>query len=82
MLENRSGVVVVAAHHHPQRLRVSAMAERGGTGQVTEKHTDELADLPRLRGPQRGAAERTEPEIIRALTSAFSADHHGRSLVF
>ena len=54
MLEDRSGVVVVAAHHHPQRLRVSAMAERGGTGQVAEKHADELADLARLRGPATG----------------------------
>ena len=82
MLEDRSGVVVVAAHRRPQRLRVSAIAERGGTGQVAEKHADELADLARLRGClQRGAAERTEPKIVRALTSAFCADHHGRSLV-
>jgi hypothetical protein len=82
MLEDRSGIVVVPAHHSPQRLRVRAMAERGGTGQVAENHADELADLAWLRGLQWGAAERTEPEIVRALTSALCADHHGRSLVF
>jgi hypothetical protein len=81
MLEDRAGVVLVPAHHRSQRLRVSAIAERSGTCQVAEKHTDELADLARLRGLQWGAAERTEPKIVRVLTSAFSADHHGRSLV-
>jgi hypothetical protein len=80
-LEDRSHLLVVAAHRRAQRFGVGAIAERRRPGEVTEDNRDDLARLARGLGCRGSAALGAELEGLDPLVAAVGAGHHRTNLL-